>query len=88
MAAGNKHLAYKESLNAAEQQSPGTKNDFYFSFLRKAADKFVEAEDHPLGVCQRCGAPAGNEVCSFCRIVEKASTHEPVPVELVKRKYR
>lgn len=88
MAAGNKHLAYKESLNAAEQQSPGTKHDFYFSFLRKAADKFIDPEAEPLGVCERCGAPAGSDICSFCRIVEKASNHEPVPVELVNRKYR
>lgn len=88
MAAGNKHLAYKESLNVAEQQSPGTKHDFYFSFLRRAADNFIDPEAEALGVCERCGAPAGGDVCSFCRLVEKASAHEPVPVELVNRKYR
>ena len=37
MAAGNKHLGYKEALNAIEAQSPGTKHDFYFGFLARAS---------------------------------------------------
>ena len=41
MAAGNKHLGYKAALNAIEAQSPGTKHDFYFGFLRRASDLFT-----------------------------------------------
>src|SRR5688500_16681891 len=40
-AVGNKHLGYKEALNAIEEQSPGTKNAFYFGFLARAADRFA-----------------------------------------------
>ncbi len=49
MAAGNKHLHYKEALNEVELRSPGTKTDFYFSFLRRAVDRFAE----PLPVTER-----------------------------------
>ena len=45
MAAGNRHLGYKEALNAIEAASPGAKHDFYFGFLDRAADRFApEAE--------------------------------------------
>lgn len=40
MSAGNKHLGYKEALNEIEVRSPGSKADFYFSFLRRAVDRF------------------------------------------------
>ena len=30
-----------------------------------------------------CGAPTTGDVCAFCRLVETASAHEPVPVEMV-----
>ena len=36
MAAGNRHLGYKEALNTIEERSPGTKHDFYFGFLDRA----------------------------------------------------
>ena len=45
MAAGNRHLAYKEALNGIETRSPGSKADFYFGFLRSAADVFQTAAD-------------------------------------------
>ncbi len=48
-AVGNKHLGYKEALNAIEDQSPGTKNAFYFGFLARAADKFVGAAEQSAG---------------------------------------
>ncbi len=45
MAAGNRHLGYKEALNAIEATSPGSKHDFYFGFLARASDRFqAEAE--------------------------------------------
>ena len=76
MAAGNKHLGYKEALNSLEEQSPGTKHDFYFSFLRRASDRFradAEDEQEALGRCTSCGAPSPSERCAFCRLVERTA---------------
>src|SRR5438067_8095791 len=42
-AVGNKHLGYKEALNAIEEHSPGAKAAFYFEFLDKAASRFEPA---------------------------------------------
>jgi uncharacterized protein (TIGR00269 family) len=85
MAAGNKHLGYKEALNAVEATSPGTKHDFYFGFLARASDRFTataeEVQDQ-LRACARCGAPTPGEVCAFCKLVERATS---VPVELGRR---
>jgi uncharacterized protein (TIGR00269 family) len=85
MAAGNKHLGYKEALNAIEATSPGSKHDFYFGFLARGSDRFAPvAEDvrEQLRACRRCGAPTTGEVCAFCRLVERATT---VPVALGRR---
>jgi len=76
MAEGNRHLGYKDALNAIEVQSPGSKHAFYFGFLDKVApvfDEEAEAEKEALGRCVRCGAPSAGEVCSFCRLVERAA---------------
>jgi uncharacterized protein (TIGR00269 family) len=87
MAAGNRHLRYKDALNAIEAGSPGTKHAFYFEFLAKAAGHFqpeaATAQDG-LVACTRCGAPTTGEVCAFCRLVERVEGAEPVPVELVR----
>ena len=76
MAEGNRHLGYKDALNGIEVQSPGAKSDFYFSFLRRAADLFADAaldeDGSGLGTCERCGSPSSGEVCAFCRLVERA----------------
>ncbi|HEX6567714.1 MAG TPA: ATP-binding protein [Acidimicrobiales bacterium] len=87
LAAGNRHLRYKEALNSIEAGSPGTKHAFYFEFLDKAADRFrPEATDAQAGLrpCATCGSPTTTEVCAFCRLVERASGAEPVPVELLR----
>ena len=76
MAAGNRHLGYKEALNAIEVQSPGSKHAFYFGFLDKLAPAFeaeAEVDKEALGRCVRCGAPSAGEICAFCRLVERAS---------------
>jgi tRNA-5-methyluridine54 2-sulfurtransferase len=81
MAAGNRHLGYKEALNAVEATSPGTKHDFYFGFLSRVAEHFASGaaqEREGLGPCDRCGAPTPGEVCAFCRLVERAAGAEPV----------
>ena len=87
MAAGNRHLSYKEALNDIEVRSPGAKHSFYFGFLDRAAQFFApEAEDDRqlLHSCAICGAPTTAETCAFCRLVERAGGHQPtsVPVEL------
>ena len=63
MAAGNKHLGYKEALNAIEAQSPGTKHDFYFGFLARAADGSAPTAEAEQATCalhalRRADAPA------------------------------
>lgn len=88
MADGNKHLGYKEALNAIETESPGTKHDFYFGFLNRASQRFtaeVAEEQAALHACERCGAPTPGDVCAFCRLVERATTADSVPVTLGRR---
>ena len=76
MAAGNRHLAYKEALDVVEGRSPGAKAAFYFEYLDKAAHRFnagfADAQDALLR-CSRCGAPTPDEVCAFCKLVERAT---------------
>ncbi len=97
MAAGNRHLGYKETLNAIEARSPGAKAAFYLTFLDNMAPVLAplrRAETAALTVCVRCGAPTpapgrddgDGALCAFCRLVDTASAHEPVPVELLVKK--
>ncbi len=87
MAAGNKHLQFKEVLNAQEAVSPGSKAAFYFGFQRSVVDRFDDdPEDTSLGVCSSCGAPASGEICSFCRLIERTAGAEPVPVPFPRSK--
>ena len=91
MALGNKHLAYKSALNAIEETSPGTKAGFYFNFIEHMAPLLAGravADGLQLGECSNCGAPTTGNVCAFCHLVETASAHAPVPVELVMKKGR
>lgn len=78
MAAGNRHLAYKEMLNLAEERSPGTKHDFYHGFLRQSESLFRSEDDllDDLGQCAGCGAPSSAEVCAFCRLLERLGKSE------------
>ena len=97
MAAGNRHLGYKEVLNGIEARSPGAKASFYLTFLDNMAPVLAPLRreiTEALTTCARCGAPTpgsdspdADGLCAFCRLVERASAHEPVPVEmLVKRR--
>jgi len=75
MAEGNRHLAYKEALNALEDRSPGTKAAFLLGFLERGHERFAgdaveERED--LGACTECGSPTTGDVCAFCRLRERA----------------
>jgi tRNA-5-methyluridine54 2-sulfurtransferase len=81
MAAGNRHLGFKEVLNSLEERSPGTKAAFLTGFLERAHERFDDAEQHQerddLQPCSRCGSPTPGELCAFCRLQERA---RPVPV--------
>ncbi len=76
MSSGNRHLGYKDALNEIEVMSPGSKTDFYFGFLRRAAELFrdgvVGGDRLEIGTCESCGAPSGGELCAFCRLVRTA----------------
>ena len=78
-AVGNKHLGYKDALDAVEEQSPGSKAAFYFGFLDKASALFVPeaaAEQAGLRPCASCGSPTTGEVCAFCHLVDRVGRRE------------
>lgn len=85
MAAGNKHIGLKETLNDLEDRSPGTKVEFYNGFLKRIAPLLGRADDDSAGSgepltndlvsCVRCGAPSESVLCAFCRLVERATDH-------------
>jgi uncharacterized protein (TIGR00269 family) len=75
MAEGNRHLGYKEALNAIEDRSPGTKAAFLFGFLERGHERFADdiaRERAALQPCASCGAPTPAEVCAFCKLRERA----------------
>jgi tRNA-5-methyluridine54 2-sulfurtransferase len=77
MAAGNRHLRHKETLNELEERTPGAKATFYFQFLDRMLPVLEEvaAEERGLvGACSRCGSPSSAEVCAFCKLVERVGT--------------
>jgi uncharacterized protein (TIGR00269 family) len=90
MAVGNKHLGYKEALNAIEERSPGAKAAFYLSFLDRGVHRFAPeaaSEREGLRPCPSCGSPTTGDVCAFCRLAEAAAT-APVRVGPARRRRR
>lgn len=85
MAAGNRHLGYKELLNQIEERSPGTKAAFLFGFIERGHDRFAEDavdEREDLRPCSECGAPTPGDVCAFCRLRTRAASQRiPLRVE-------
>ena len=82
MAAGNRHLGLKETLNQLEERSPGAKAAFLNGFWSRGHEAFAAAADDEraeLGRCVECGAPTTAERCAFCSLRARAST---APVEL------
>jgi tRNA-5-methyluridine54 2-sulfurtransferase len=74
MAAGNKHLRYKETLNVLEERTPGAKATFYLQFLEQmlpVLEGVAEQERAMVGTCSRCGSPSSAEICAFCKLVER-----------------
>lgn len=77
MAAGNRHLRYKETLNEIEERSPGAKATFYLQFLDQmlpVLDEVARAEKDSVGTCSNCGAPSTADICAFCKLVQRATT--------------
>jgi len=74
--AGAKTIFYKKILNQLERRSPGTKMQFYLSFLRAKRDGLF-GQDGPaveLTPCRQCGQPTtAGDLCAFCRLWEAKS---------------
>jgi len=68
---GATSLRLKEVLNSMENNSSGTKLQFYFSFLRAKKDsQFPECKRSELSSCEKCGQATGAPgMCAFCRLV-------------------
>lgn len=68
---GSTTLFYKELLNRLEVESPGSKLQFYLSFLRARKDGLFreQAEQVELHPCPVCGQPTSVPgPCAFCRL--------------------
>ena len=77
MAEGNRHLGFKEVLDALEDRSPGAKAAFVFGFVDRAHEDFADdagAEREGLRQCVVCGSPTTSDVCAFCRLRERVGT--------------
>src|SRR5215213_1961834 len=87
MADGNKHLAYKDALNAIERTSPGSKAAFYLNFVERMAPLLAAGTQAAAGAlhsCDRCGAPTtGETVCAFCALRERVAGRPLVSVDVV-----
>lgn len=76
-AVGATQVFYKESLNQLENVRPGTKLTFYLRFLeaRRSGELFIQKDSQQAHIhpCEKCGQPtSAPELCSFCRMLEKA----------------
>jgi uncharacterized protein (TIGR00269 family) len=69
---GATSLRLKEVLNSMENNSPGTKLQFYFSFLRAREKSLFPGYGQPeLHPCEKCGqATMVPGLCAFCRLVK------------------
>ncbi len=88
MAAGNRHLGLKDTLNRLEMQSPGTKAAFLNGFFARGHDAFdaqAGEERDALRPCTECGAPTPTGRCAFCTLrarTRAAATDTEIRVEL------
>jgi uncharacterized protein (TIGR00269 family) len=80
MAEGNRHLGFKEVLNALEDKSPGSKAAFLNGFFARGHERFqMEAEELELAPCPECGAPTTTGgTCAFCSLRARAAGETPV----------
>ena len=91
MAAGNRHIGLKETLNQLEERSPGSKAAFLSGFWSRGHDAFAAGADEEraaLNDCIECGAPTTAERCAFCALRARASAAEPVAARVEIRSAR
>ena len=72
-AVGATSIRHKGILNQMEEESPGTKSQFYLGFLRARKGGFFreQAEEVELHPCSTCGQPTSAPgLCAFCRLWE------------------
>ena len=80
MSKGAKMLVYKDVLNRLEMESPGTKQTFYWQFLRKQAKthasqaSMTETDQSTLHPCTICGQPTSTVTCSYCKMIARAKS--------------
>jgi uncharacterized protein (TIGR00269 family) len=67
LVAGNTQLRYKEAMNRLEAASPGTKAQFFLSYLDRGAPLFASQDDAELRACESCAQPTTGRFCAFCR---------------------
>ncbi|MEZ5372208.1 MAG: hypothetical protein R2704_05650 [Microthrixaceae bacterium] len=81
MAAGNRHLAYKEALTDIETRSPGSKLRPLSRVPGQGRRPLRRRRDHRerrAGHLRAVRLALESDVCAFCRLVERASTAQPV----------
>ena len=78
-AVGATSLRHKAVLSHMEEDSPGTKLQFYLGFLRARKAGFFneQAEDVELHPCSNCGQPTSAPgLCAFCRLWERRAPRQ------------
>ena len=71
-ALGAHSLIYKDALNRIETMSPGSKQQFFQGFLERMQPTLQRSDPIVLKECEQCGQTTTGEVCSFCRMWNKA----------------
>ncbi len=64
-------LVYKKALNLIEHHSPGTKHQFYLSFLENQKKKPAIVSTLELRPCSVCGQPTTAAVCGYCQVISR-----------------
>ena len=73
-ALGAHSLVYKDALNRIETESPGSKQQFLQGFFDRVRPTMQSAQTVILRKCAECSQPTTNEVCSFCRMWQRANS--------------
>ena len=76
-ALGATSLKYKEALARLELESPGTKHNFLLQYIERIQPAFeqTQMDGHELRECVLCGQATTAEVCSFCRMWDRARSN-------------
>lgn len=77
---------YQHAVNYLDEKMPGSKRNFYFSFLRNKGGPPETPQE--AGACQVCGGVTHAEICTPCRMLAKTRQwvgREPRPPKRVGR---